>query len=217
MPDYAAQRANMVATQILANGVTEERLLDAFRGVPRELFVPADKRGIAYAEVAIEVVPGRLLLPVRTFAKLLELAEIRLGETILDVGCATGYSTAVIARLGSRVFGLEEDATLVRIASDLIHSTGVAKATIAQGALADGYRSAQPFDVIIIEGGVEEVPQSLLAQLGEGGRLVTTLQRESQGRAIVFLKEGERTGHRFDFDAAATVLPGFRKPAAFVF
>ena len=217
MPDYAAQRANMVATQIFANGVTDERLLDAFRTVPRELYVPAEKRGIAYAEVAVEVVPGRRLLPVRIFAKLLELAEIGPGETILDIGCATGYSAAVIARLGTRVVGLEEDATLVRIASELIHSTGVARATIAQGALADGYRSAQPFDVVIVEGGVEEVPGSLLAQIGEGGRLVTILQRESQGRAIVFLKEGERTGHRFDFDGTATVLPGFRKPAAFVF
>ena len=216
MPDYAAQRANMVATQIFANGVTEERVLDAFHAVPRELFVPAEKRGIAYAEVAIEVVPSRRLLPVRTFAKLLELAEIEPDETILDVGCATGYSTAVIARLGSRIIGLEEDATLVRIASELLHSTGVAKATIAQGALVDGYRSAAPFDAIIIEGGVEEVPESLLAQLREGGRLVTILQRQSQGQAIVFLKEGERTGHRFDFDAAANVLPGFRKPAAFV-
>src|SRR5437660_2221102 len=100
MPDYAAQRANMVATQILANGVTDERILDAFRAVPRELFVPAAKREIAYAELAIAVVPGRRLLPVRTFAKLVSLAEIRPDETILDVGCTTGYSTAVTARLG---------------------------------------------------------------------------------------------------------------------
>ena len=218
MPDYAAQRANMVATQILTNGVSEERVLDAFQRVPREQFVPADKRAIAYAEAPVEVVRGRWLLTARSFAKLLELAEIRPEDTVLDIGCGTGYSTAVIARLARRVTGLEEDAALVRVASDLIHAEGAANATVVQGALADGHRSGSPYDVIVIEGGVETIPDGLLAQLAEGGRLVAIVQRQSHGKAIVFLSEGGRTGHRFDFDASEkNVLPGFRQPAGFVF
>jgi protein-L-isoaspartate(D-aspartate) O-methyltransferase len=217
MPDFATLRANMVATQILANGVIEERILDAFRTVARETFVPGVSRGIAYADAPIQVVPGRYLLSPRSFAKLIEVADIEADDTVLDVGCATGYSTAVIARLAGQVIGLEEDAALVRVASDLLHSHGVPNAAVVQGSLAKGHRSGAPYDVIVIEGGAEEVPESLLAQLAEGGRLVTILQREAQGRAIVFLKEGGCIGHRFDFDASAALLPGFRKPAAFVF
>jgi len=217
MPDFAAQRANMVATQVLANGVTEERLLDAFRAVPREQFVPADKRGIAYADAQLEIVPGRWLMEPRSFAKLLELVDILPSDSVLDIGCATGYSTTVIAQLASRVTGLEEDAALVRIASEMLDAIRSANATVVQGALAQGYRGGAPYNVIFIEGGVEEIPEALFAQLGEGGRLVAILQGESLGRAVVFLKEEGRVGHRFDFDASATVLPGFRKPAAFVF
>jgi protein-L-isoaspartate(D-aspartate) O-methyltransferase len=217
MPDYATLRANMVDTQVMANGVTEERILEAFRAVARELFVPAAKRGIAYAETPIEIVPGRFLLSPRCFAKLVELADIRAEDTVLDVGCATGYSTAIIARLARRVIALEEDAALVRIASDMLHSLHTANATLVQGALAPGHRGGAPYDVIVIEGGVEEVPAPLLAQLAEGGRLVAMLQREAQGRAIVFLNEAGRMGHRFDFDDSAAVLSGFRQPAGFVF
>ena len=218
MPDYAALRANMVATQVLTDGVSEERLLDAFRAVPREQFVPADKVGIAYAEAPVELAPGRWLLTPRSFAKLLQLAEIRSGETVLDIGCATGYSTAVIARVARSVTGLELDATLLRVASEMLHRSGVSNATIVQGALVDGHRSGGPYDVIVIEGGVEVVPDSLLAQLAEGGRLVAVAQRESMGKAVIFLNEDGRHGHRFDFHASEkSVLPGFRQPAAFVF
>jgi len=216
MPDSATQRANMVASQILANGVTEDRILDAFRAIPRELFVPAAKRETAYAETSLEVIPGRFLLSPRCFAKLLALAEIDPGDSVLDVGCATGYSIAVMARIARRVIGLEEDAALVRVASDLLHSQGITDAVV-QGALAQGHPQGAPYNVIVIEGGVEEIPGALLAQLAEGGRLVAILQREAQGQAVVFLKEGARTGHRFDFNDSTAVLPGFRKAAAFVF
>jgi protein-L-isoaspartate(D-aspartate) O-methyltransferase len=217
MPDFATLRANMVATQILANGVTEERILDAFRAVPRELFVPAAKRGTAYVEASAEVVPGRYLLSPRCFAKLVALAKIGPEETVLDVGCATGYSTMVLAQLAKRVIGIEEDAALLRVASDMLHSQRAANATVVQAVLAQGYRGGAPYDVIVVEGGIEQVPDALLAQLAEGGRFVAILQRDAQSRAIVFLKEGERTGHRFDFDDSAPILPGFRQPAGFVF
>jgi protein-L-isoaspartate(D-aspartate) O-methyltransferase len=218
MPDYAALRANMVATQIQTYSVTDERLLDAFRKVPREQFVPADKRGIAYAETPIEIVPGRWLMPAGTFARLIQIAEVLPSDSILDVGCATGYSTAVLARLARQVVGLEEDAALVRIGSETMRrSADAANATVVQGVLARGDRSGAPYKVIFVEGGVEEIPEALFALLAEGGRLVTIIQREAMGRAIVFFKEEGVIGHRFDFDASASVLPGFRKPPAFVF
>lgn len=217
MPDYETLRANMVATQVFANGVTDERILDAFRAVPREAFVPAAKRGITYAEAPIEIVPGRFLLSPRCLAKLIELADIRPDEAILDVACATGYSTHVLAQLAKRVIGLEEDAALVRAASDMQHSLHAANLTIAQGAIAQGYRDAAPYDVIFVEGGVEVVPESLLAQLADGGRLLAMYRRDAQARAVVFLNEAGRIGRRFDFDDSAPLLPGFRRPAAFVF
>src|ERR1700691_3212760 len=118
MPDYAAQRLNMIESQVRANDVTDVRVQEAMREVPRERFVPAARRAIAYADSALELVPGRFLLEPRSFGKLLQLAEIAPGDKVLDVGCTTGYSTAVLARLAGRVVGLEEDADLMRVASD---------------------------------------------------------------------------------------------------
>ena len=217
MPDYAALRANMVATQILANGVTEERILDAFRAVPREAFVPAARRSIAYAEAAVEMVPGRFVLSARCLAKLVELADIRAAQTVLDVACGTGYCANVMAHLAKHVIGLEEDATLVRVASDMQHSLRASNVTIVQGALSRGFRDGAPYDVILIEGGVELVPESLLAQLAEGGRLVAMYRRDAQSRAVIYLNEAGRIGRRFDFDDSSPLLQGFREPAGFVF
>lgn len=217
MPDYATLRTNMVATQVLANGVTEERILDAFRAVPREAFVSGAKRSIAYVEAPIEIVPGRFLLSARCLAKLIELAAIRAGDIVLDVACGTGYSSHVVAQLAKRVIGLEEDAALVRVASDLQHAQHAANLTIVQGALTRGHRDSAPYDVILIEGGVEVVPDSLFAQLAEGGRLVAMCRRDAQARAVIYLNEEGRVGRRFDFDDSAPLLPGFRQPAGFVF
>lgn len=217
MPDYAAQRANMVMSQIHANGVTEAAILDAFGNVPREHFVPAEKRSVAYADAPVQIVHGRWLLEPRTFAKLIELGEVDHADTVLDVGCVTGYSTAVLAQLARRVVGLEQDVDLVRIASEKLREAEVHNAAIVQGSLAEGARGNGPYNVIVIEGGIEQTPQRLLAQLADGGRLVAILQRQAQGHAIVYLNEGGRIGHRLTFDACAPVLNGFREPAGFVF
>jgi protein-L-isoaspartate(D-aspartate) O-methyltransferase len=216
MPDYTIQRLNMVESQVRTSDVTDRRIQEAMREIPRERFVPAGKCAIAYADMAVEVVPGRFLLDPRTFSKLAQLAEIAPTDRILDVGCASGYSTAVLDRLGGEVTGLEEDAELVRIASDALAAAG-ANARVVQGKLAEGYSAGAPYDVIFINGAVERVPDALQAQLGEGGRLVTVIETGRQGRAHLLVRDHGRIGRRADFDASVPLLPGFRQPTGFVF
>jgi len=217
MPDFAVPRLNMVDAQIVANGVTDERLIAAFREIPRERFVPSAKRSTAYAENEVEVVHGRSLLTPRTFAKLLQFAEIEPSDSVLDVGCATGYSTAVLSRISRRVIGLEQDADLVRIAVEAVHGCGSENASVVQGSLVDGYRAGAPFDVIVLEGAFEQSPEKLLAQLAEGGRFVGIYRGGAEGHAVLYLKEPGRIGRRVGFDASAPILGGFRRPAGFIF
>jgi protein-L-isoaspartate(D-aspartate) O-methyltransferase len=217
MSDYAAQRANMVESQVRANDVTDVRVQEAMRMVPRERFVPAARKAMSYADAAVELVPGRYLLDPRTFAKLLQLAEVRPTDKVLDVACATGYSTAILARMAANVTGLEQDADLVRVASDMLGTVGVGTASVVQGSLADGHKAKAPYDVIFVNGAIETRPEALLAQLAEGGRLVAILRTDHHQRAHIFVREHGRVGSRPDFDAAAHVLAGFRQEAGFVF
>jgi protein-L-isoaspartate(D-aspartate) O-methyltransferase len=182
--------------------------------VARENFVPRAARALAYADVSVEVAPGRFLMEPRCFAKLLQLAAIRPEDRILDVGCATGYSAAVLARLGGKVVALEQDADLLRIASEGLSATPI---VLVQGALIEGAKAEGPFDVIVVEGAIEQVPETLLSQLAEGGRLVTVMNDGPQGKATLFLKENGGIGRRAVFDAAVPVLAGFKKMMGFVF
>ena len=217
MPDYALQRFNMVESQVRTNDVTDERILAAMDEVPRERFVPAGKRGIAYADAALEVAPGRFMLEPRNFAKMLQAATIEPGDRVLDVGCASGYSAAVLAKLGKSVIALEQDADLVRAASDMLPAVGAANVTVVQGSLADGARQHAPYDVIVVNGGLEVEPKALLAQLGEGGRLIAIMRKGAEGRARLFVKENGHVGDWPEFDAYAPILPGFKQPVGFVF
>ncbi|HTO41800.1 MAG TPA: protein-L-isoaspartate O-methyltransferase [Rhizomicrobium sp.] len=217
MPDFASQRANMVETQVRPNDVTDPRIHAALRDVPRERFVPGVRQALAYTEGPVEVAPQRYLMDARSFAKLLQLADIQPTDRILDVAAATGYSSAVLGQMGASVIALEQDADLVRIASDTLRATGASNVTVAQGALTEGAKSSGPYDVIFINGGVERVPESLLAQLKEGGRLVAILQSGPQGRAHIFVRQDGVVGSRGDFDTVVPVLVGFKKPVGFVF
>ncbi len=216
MPDYAAQRVNMVESQVRTSDVPDPRIQKAMLEVPRERFVPATKRDSAYAETAVEVVRGRYLLEPRTLAKLAHLAEIGAGDTVLDVGCTSGYSAAVLARLAKKVYALESDAELVRVASEMLPAVGTTNAEVVQGGLKEGHRAAAPYDVIVIEGAVEEVPDGLLAQLAEGGRLVAMVLNGPQTRAQRYVRHDGHIGSRGDFDGAAPLLAAFRKPVGFV-
>jgi protein-L-isoaspartate(D-aspartate) O-methyltransferase len=217
MPNYSAQRINMVASQVLASGVIDDRILAAMRQVERERFVPDAKRALAYAEATIELVPGRYLMDARTFALMLQAAEVGPNDKVLDVGCGTGYSTAILSELAGRVIGLEQDADLLRIASELLPQLGTRNASVQQGSFADGLRAQSPYNVIFVNGAIETQPHVLLSQLAEGGRLVAVVAQGTEGRATVLVNEHGRVGRRVVFDARLPPLAGFRQPAGFVF
>jgi protein-L-isoaspartate(D-aspartate) O-methyltransferase len=208
-------RFNMVEAQIRPSNVTDPRILAAMNAVAREKFVPSSTQPLAYADVSVAVAPGRYLLDPRSFAKLVQLAAVTAEDRILDVGCATGYSSAVLARLGSEVVALEQDADLVRVASGLL-ANAVGKVEVVQGGLIEGVKGLSPFDVIFVNGAIEQEPEALLGQLAEGGRLVAVL-KDGQSRAWLFLKENGQVGKRPDFDADVPVLAGFKKAMGFVF
>jgi len=214
MSDYAAQRLNMVEAQVRANDVTDLRLQRAMLEIPREDFVPADRRAVAYMEGCIPLNNGRWMLDARSFSKLAQLASIRSGDRILDVGCGTGYSTSVLAQLGSEVWGLEEDAALAARGAQLV---SLPNARIEQGTLAGGLERHGPYDVIFMNGGCECRPESLLAQLKEGGRLVCILYEDGPGRGHLFIKAEGAVSDRAAFDAIVPVLPGFARVPGFAF
>ena len=208
-------RFNMIEAQIRTNDVTDVRIHAALDAVMRERFVPNAKRALAYADVPVEIAPGRYLLDPRSFAKALQLVRLTAEDKVLDVGCGTGYSSAVLGRLARTVVALEQDADLVRIAAGLLED--LPNVQITQGALIEGFKDGAPYDVIFVNGAIETQPDTLLSQLAEGGRLVAFLQSGAQGRATLYVKEQGRVGHRSDFDANVPLLAGFKKHVGFVF
>ncbi|HEY4076036.1 MAG TPA: protein-L-isoaspartate O-methyltransferase [Rhizomicrobium sp.] len=208
-------RFNMVEAQIRTSNVTDPRIHAAMGAVAREKFVPNAARALAYADVPVAVAPGRYLLDPRSFAKLVQLARVTAEDRVLDVGCGTGYSSAVLARLAADVIALEQDADLVRIASELLANV-TGKVEVVQGGLIEGVKDRAPYDVVFVNGAIEQVPETLLSQLAEGGRLVTVLN-DGQSRAWLFLKENGQIGRRPDFDADVPLLAGFKKAMGFVF
>ena len=208
-------RFNMIEAQIRTNNVTDVRIHAALDAVMRERFVPNAKRALAYADVPVEIAPGRYLLDPRSFAKALQLLRVTGEDKVLDVGCGTGYSSAVLGRLARTVIALEQDADLVRVAAGLLET--LPNVQITQGALIEGFKDSGPYDVIFVNGAIEAQPDTLLSQLAEGGRLVAFLQSGAQGRATLYLKEQGQVGHRSDFDANVPLLAGFKKHIGFVF
>jgi protein-L-isoaspartate(D-aspartate) O-methyltransferase len=227
MADFALQRLAMVESQIRPNEVTDRRVIAAMRALPRERFVPPRLRDVAYSDEALEVFPSvdgappRFLLAPMVLARLVQLASVEPHETVLDVGCATGYSTAVLAGLGKSVIGLEAEPELANAAKCALTELDIANTAIVTGALAEGHPAGGPYDVILLNGSVTEVPASLLVQLKEDGRLVTVIGRTannpSQGKAYLFVKvAGEASGVPH-FDAGARPLPDFAPEPGFTF
>jgi len=217
MGDLAQARANMVAGQIFTDTVHNTSILDAMSEVMRERFVPAAQATTAYADVEIELAGGRALLMPVALAKLLQMAQVGPNDLVLDVGCATGYSTAVLARLAGSVVALESDPDLGATASETLSALGVDNAAVVQGPLEAGYKAEAPYDVICLNGSVQDVPDALVAQLAPGGRLVAIVGTGQVGRATVITRLGATIGTRHVFEAMATPLPGFAMDKSFVF
>ncbi|MFT3808462.1 MAG: protein-L-isoaspartate O-methyltransferase [Micropepsaceae bacterium] len=211
--DMRAARNAMVDSQVRTDDVTDPVLTAAMRAVPREDFVPQALASVAYMGEAVEVAPGRFLLDPRAFAKLTQLSGLKAGETVLDVGGATGYSAAVFAALGARVTALESDPALAEAAK----ARAGAGIEVVTGALAAGYAQKAPFDVIFLNGAIPARPDALLEQLAPGGRLVGIVTDRGVGKAHIFLKSVGGHSSRIAFDAAAPALPGFEPVPSFVF
>jgi protein-L-isoaspartate(D-aspartate) O-methyltransferase len=222
MTDFNEQRLNMVESQVRPSDVTDQRIIRAMLEVPRERFVPAEFAAIAYCDGPVPAAARpsrgepRCLLPARTFAKLVQLAEVGPQSTVLDVGCATGYSTAVLARLAKRVVALEADRDLARAAAAALEELGAGNTKVIEGALAAGAPAEGRFDAILLNGAVPAVPATLLEQIADGGRLVAVLEQGPVCRAQVWRRSGKAVNSQRAFDGAAAPLPGFESPAEFV-
>jgi protein-L-isoaspartate(D-aspartate) O-methyltransferase len=217
MPAYQQVRRAMVDGQIRVNDVTEPRLVQAFLDVPREAYVPADRKAVAYLDVDLPVGQGRALMKPMVLARLLNAVGIAPDSMVLDVGAATGYSTAILNRIAGAVVALEEDTTLAAALSANLAANGEGVAEIVTGPLVAGAPRQAPFDAIILAGAVEEVPAALFAQLRDGGQLATVVGYGRAGRATIFRKSGDGISARGVFEAAAPALPGFNKAPAFTF
>ncbi|HWP26192.1 MAG TPA: protein-L-isoaspartate O-methyltransferase [Xanthobacteraceae bacterium] len=221
MPDFAAMRRAMIDGQVRAGNVTDLRVIAAMLDVPRERFVPPDKVELAYVDLDLSVSgparPARWLLKPMVLARLLQAAHVRDSDRVLDIGAATGYSSAVLGRLAGTVVALEEDFELARAAKRTLAELGIENVTVVNGPLCDGWSAGGPYDLIMLEGATEIVPHHLHTQLREGGRLLCVLRRGAAGCAMLYRAQaGELSGWPV-FDAVAPVLHGFERMPEFVF
>ena len=227
MIDYEQQRLIMVLSQLRPSQVTDPRLLAAMSAVPRERFVPSGKALLAYMDEGVEVwpsldgAPARFLLAPVVLARLIQLASVGPDDRVLDIGCATGYSTAILASLAQSVTGLEPEPELAAAAGRNLGELAGARARdnteFVTGPLDQGYAAGAPYDVILLNGSVADIPGALLAQLKEQGRLVAIIAHGGPGKAYLFVKAGAQASGVPHFDAGAKPLPGFARALCFTF
>lgn len=215
MTDYAARRTMMVDTQIRPSDVTKFPIIDAMLSVPREDFVPTDKIEAAYVGDNVSLGGARVLLEPRTLAKMLDALDVQSDELVMDVGSALGYSSAVIARMAAAVVAVEEDEALAEEAQAALARAGADNVIQHAGTLAEGAAAHGPYDVIVMEGAVEHLPDAILAQLKEGGRIAALFAEGELGVVRIGYKIDGQMNWRFSFNAGAPVLPGFERHRAF--
>jgi len=214
---FSVARRNMVDGQLKPNKVIDPRLLKVIGGVPREAFVPGSHRSVAYIDEEIPLGGGRFLMEPMVLARLLQAAEVGASDVVLDIGCGTGYSAAVLSEMGATVIALEADADLTARAGEALRAQGFDAVVVVSGPLAQGYAKHAPYDVILLEGLVDEVPPAILEQLAEGGRLLAVVAEGEVGKACLFLRHEGRVGRRVLFDASVRRLPGFERAPRFAF
>ena len=218
MTAFETARAHMIDSQLRPNRVADERVLAAIARVPRELFVAERLRSVAYIDDDLPLGGGRYLMEPMVAARLLQAASVERSDIALVVGAGAGYEAAVLAHLARAVVALEDDPELARRMRDILVDLGIAAVSAVEGPLIAGHRSRAPYDVILFGGAVAEVPNDIMAQLAEGGRLVAVVKLTGGvGRAILTTKTGGVIARRVMFDAATPLLPGLQPKPAFVF
>jgi protein-L-isoaspartate(D-aspartate) O-methyltransferase len=215
--DLARARDFMVESQVRTSDVTDMRVLEAMRTLPRERFAPAQKRALAYADLELEVAPGRTLLRPRDLAKLIQGLAPKPNERALEIAGATGYGAALLAHCCREVVSLDPDPNISFAARAALESVGVANAKTVSTPTVDGWRDEAPYEVILLNGAAEFVPESWLAQLADGGRLGVIVRQGQAGAARIYAKSGGAIAYRVAFDAAPPLAPGLEKPPAFAF
>ena len=222
---YSAEaKYAMLVGQLTPNNVTDDAILKAVTAIPREMFVSEELAHAAYVDEEIAVGAGRFMLSPLTFARMVQLAQPRKADTVLDIGCATGYSTAVLAHLASKVYGLDEQREFTDKARNNINALNITNADVTTGSMLDGYPAKAPYNVILIQGGVQQIPSALYDQLEEGGRLVAISnvqlrpgQKGGLGKMTLFEKINGHLAARSSYDALVPLLPGFEQPEGFTF
>lgn len=205
----------MVDTQVRPSDVTRFPIIEAMLSVPREDYVPDDRRDAAYADINLDLGEGRVLLEPRTIAKMLDAMDVQPDEVVLDLGCGLGYSTALLARLGSFVIGLEEVPGWADEAQRNLSDHGVDNAAVIEGPLVEGVAKQGPFDVIVLQGAAEHVPQALIDQIKDGGRICVLFAEGALGTVRMGYKFDGVVNWRMAFNAGAPVVPGFERHHAF--
>ncbi|MGN6551782.1 MAG: protein-L-isoaspartate O-methyltransferase family protein [Pararhizobium sp.] len=221
--NFEAARLKMVDNQIRTTDVTSHPVLDAFLTVPRERFVPERFRALAYIDNDIEILPAdagrraRYLMEPSPLAKLIQLADVRPGDSVLEIGCGTGYASAILSRLAASVTALECEELLADSARRTLAELGCANAEVVVGPLAEGWPAKAPFNVIFVGGAVEELPDALLDQLKDGGRLVVVEGVGNASRARLYVREDGAIAAHGAFNTSVRSLPGFERAETFVF
>jgi protein-L-isoaspartate(D-aspartate) O-methyltransferase len=222
MMDFATARRMMVDGQLRPNDVTDPRILGTMLETPRERFMPQARISLAYLDLDIPMLEGpdgrprRQMVKPMLVGKMIQAAGVQETDSVLDVACGTGYSSAVIAQLARNVVALEEDPTLARAAKENLYALGITNVSVETGPLTAGYAGRAPYDVIFIQGATEVEPQTLFPQLRDGGRLIC-VRGTAAGKAMLYRRAGEEVSGWPVFDATAAVLPGFAATPGFVF
>lgn len=223
MGNFAVQRYNMVENQVRPSDVVDRRIIRAMLDIPREMFVPEKARPLAYIDLDLRITfrgnpdRDRYLLAPSVHAKLIQGLELDEHAIVLDVGCGTGYGSAIMARLAQTVVALESDPELAEVATKTLSALSVDNVVVVVGSLPEGWPSEGPYDAILLNGAVPEVPSTLLNQLKEGGRLAAIVADGLTSKATIWQRSGPNFSPRVLFDAAARPLPGFEKQPQFVF
>lgn len=211
-------RENMVNGQILPNRVTNEVLIEAMRHIPREKFLPTRLQSLAYADSGIALGNNRYMPEPLVTARILQEAAVQKTDVVLDVGCGTGYTSSILGYMAKNVIGLEQDKDMVMEGVKLLDRLGIKNTLlIHQSDLHQGYAEKSPYNVILINGAVPEIPEKVKSQLAEGGRLVTVLSNGYIGSATLITRHGGSFSTRSLFDAATPMLSGFEMNRGFVF